>query len=83
MSDVSFDEESSYQQAPIASAQPYLVRLVIGWGFAKDQKSAQMILIGTVIVAVVIAVTVPFLMREKEIPLPAPVVPMQAQTGGF
>lgn len=77
MSGISFDEEPSYQQAPVAASQPYFVRLVIRWGFAKDQKSAEKLLIGVVIVALVIAFTIPFLMREKEIPLPAPVVPMQ------
>lgn len=75
MSDVSFNEESSYQQAPVTAPQPYLVRLVIGWGFAKDQKSAERLLIGVVAVSVIIAIAVPLLMREKEIPLPAPVVP--------
>lgn len=83
MSNVSFDEERSYQQVPVASSQPYLVRLVIGWGFAKDQKSAQMVLIGVVVIAVVTAVTVPLLMREKEVPLPAPVVPLPTQAGRF
>jgi len=77
MSDVSFNEEPSYQQAPVAASQPYLVRLVISWGFAKDQKSAEKLLLGVVVVALVTAVMVPLLMREKKIPLPAPVVPMQ------
>jgi hypothetical protein len=84
MSDVSFDEESTL--APIQQArasQPALVGLAIRWGFAKDEKGAHMVLIGVVVAAVILAIAVPLLMREKEIPLRTPVVPMPTQTNGF
>ncbi|HRH55644.1 MAG TPA: hypothetical protein PK609_02140 [Candidatus Paceibacterota bacterium] len=84
MSTVSFDEERSLEAAPgIQVRQPALVKLVIRWGFAKDEKSAQMVLLGVIVLSIVIAISVPLLMRENEIPLRAPVVPMPAQTGGF
>ena len=81
MTNVSFDEEQTYQAAPIASSQPYFVRLVINWGLAKDQKGAEKFLIGVVVAAVVMAIAVPLLMREKEITLSAPVVPLPFEPG--
>lgn len=84
MSDVSFDEERTLAPAPqLQTSRPFLIRLVIGWGLAKDEKGAQTVLIGIVIVALVIAIAVPLLMREKEIPLQAPVVPLPNQPSGF
>lgn len=84
MSDVSFDEERTLAPTPVTqTAQPALVKLVIRWGFAKDEKGAHGVLIGVVIVSFILAVAVPLLMQEKEIPLREPVVPMPSQTSGF
>ena len=81
MSTVSFDEERTLAPSPQQeTTQPALVGLVIRWGFAKDQKGAQMVLIGIIVVAVTLAVAVPLLMREKEIPLMAPVVPLPTES---
>lgn len=77
MSNVSFDEERTLASAPqLQISQPFLTRLVISWGLAKDEKGAHMVLIGVVIVALVLAIAVPLLMQEKEVPLQAPVVPL-------
>ncbi|MDP3402675.1 MAG: hypothetical protein Q8S35_01845 [bacterium] len=77
MSNVSFDEERTLAPAPqLNASQPFLTRVVISWGLAKDEKGAHMVLIGVVIVALVMAIAVPFLVREKEIPLREPVVPL-------
>ena len=76
MSNVSFEEEGILASMPPAQAsQPALVKLVIRWGFAKDEKGAQAVLIGVIAVSVVTAIAVPLLMREKEIPLREPVTP--------
>jgi len=84
MSDVSFDEERSYVPAPqMRTAQPLLTKLVIQWGFASDEKGAHRFLIGVVIVLVIAAIAVPLLLRQKDIPLRTPVVPLPVQTTGF
>lgn len=84
MSDVSFEEERTLAPAPqLQTSQPFLTRLVISWGFAKDEKGAQTVLIGVVVVAVILAIAVPLLMREKEIPLIVPAAPLPTQTNGF
>ncbi len=76
MSDISFDEENAtVRAAPIASQQPALVKLVIRWGFAKDAKSAEMVLIVTAVVAAALAIAVPLMSGGKDKPA-APVVPM-------
>jgi len=62
MSDISFDEENTTMRAaPIATQQPALVKLVIRWGLAKDQKGAEMVLIGTAIIAAVLAIAIPLM----------------------
>lgn len=84
MSNVSFDEESTLAPMPqVRSSQPALVSLVMRWGFAKDEKGAQAVLVGVVVLGIVAAVGIPLLLREKEIPLQAPVVPLPLQTNGF
>ena len=62
MSDISFDEESTtVRAAPIAAQQSALVKLVIRWGLAKDQKGAEMVLIVTAVVAAALAIAVPLM----------------------
>jgi len=76
MSDISFDEENTTMRAaPIATQQPALVKLVIRWGLAKDQKGAEMVLIGTAIIAAVLAIAIPLMSGGEKAP-PQPVVPM-------
>ncbi|MDQ1299964.1 MAG: hypothetical protein QG636_632 [Patescibacteria group bacterium] len=82
MSEVSFDEESTLAPIPqVRSSQAALVGLVMRWGFAKDAKGAQTVLVGVVVAAVILAIAVPLLMREKEIPLVAPAAPLP--TGSY
>jgi len=84
MSDVSFDEERTLAPVPqIQASQPALTRVVIRWGFAKDEKGAQGVLIGVIIAAVVLAIAVPLMLRQKDKPLPAPVVPLPVQASGL
>ena len=77
MSDISFDEENtSVRAAPLATQQPALVKLVIRWGLAKDQKGAELVLIGTAVIAAVLAIAIP-LMSGGGVDRPPPqVVPM-------
>lgn len=80
MSDVSFDEDRMLAPVPqLHASQPALVKLVIRWGFAKDEKGAHVVLIGVVVVAVILAIAVPLMLRQKDVPLPAPVVPLPFQ----
>ncbi len=51
MADIQFTEEQQYGPAPVASSQPALVKLVIRWGLAKDEKSAQYVLLSVTVLA--------------------------------
>lgn len=78
MSDISFDEENTVMRAaPLVAQQPALVKLVIRWGLAKDQKGAEMVLIGTAVVAALLAIAIPLMSGGKSMS-PPPVVPMNA-----
>lgn len=71
MSDISFDEENTTMRAaPIASQQPALVKLVIRWGLAKDQKGAEMVLIVIAVIAAALAIAVPFMSGGVDRPPP-------------
>jgi len=71
MSDISFDEENTTMRAaPIATQQPALVKLVIRWGLAKDQKGAEMVLIGIAVVAAVLAIAIPLMTGGESSRLP-------------
>ncbi len=52
MTNVLFTEEQQYTPTPVGTSQSALVKLVIRWGLAKDEKSAQHVLLGTAIVMV-------------------------------
>jgi len=83
MSDVSFDEERTLAPLPqMQAAQPALVKLVIRWGFAKDEKGAHAVLIGVVVCAVILAIAVPLMLRQEDKPLTVPVVPLPFQPSG-
>ncbi len=76
MSDISFDEENtSVRAAPLATQQPALVKLVIRWGLAKDQKGAEIVLISVAIIAAVLAIAIPLMTGGVDRP-PPQVVPM-------
>ncbi|MBU2103919.1 hypothetical protein KKD81_00015 [Patescibacteria group bacterium] len=76
MSDISFNEENTtVRPTPIAAQQPALVKLVIRWGLAKDQKGAEMVLIGTAVIAATLAIAIPFMSGSVDRPAPQ-VVPM-------
>ncbi len=55
MADVSFDEEP-IASAPSLTQSPALVRLVIRWGFAKDEKNAEYVLLAVAGIAFLIMV---------------------------
>lgn len=56
MADVSFDEEPVAVPQPLSAQAPALVRLVMRWGFAKDEKSAQYVLLGVVGISFIIMI---------------------------
>ena len=83
MSDILFDEERALAPAPRRHiSQAALSQLVIKWGFAKDEKGAQTVLISIVVVSVILAIAAPLLMRQKDVPLAAPVVPLPFAPNG-
>lgn len=55
MANVSFDEEPVVAM-PSLTQSPALVRLVVRWGFAKDEKSAEYVLLAVAGVAFLIMV---------------------------
>jgi hypothetical protein len=76
MSNISFDEgDTTMRAAPVAAQRPALVKLMIRWGFANDQKGAEMVLIGTAVVAFVLAIIIPFVSGGRNVP-PPQVVPL-------
>lgn len=76
MSNISFDEEqTSARPTQIASRDPVLVRMVMGWGLAKDRKGAEVILVVVAIVAGIIAIAIPLLsVPGKAVPPPPPTI---------
>ncbi|MBU1292694.1 hypothetical protein KJ819_01355 [Patescibacteria group bacterium] len=70
MENISFDEEQLVRTAPLATKKPALVELVLRWKLAKDQKSAEILLISVAVIAGVLALTVPLLSVPKDIPPP-------------
>lgn len=51
MTRVSFDEEQVVAPHPLSTQAPALVRLVMRWGLAKDQRSAEYLLLGVAALA--------------------------------
>lgn len=51
---VQFEEEQQLSRTPMQSSAKGITALLISWGFAKDEKSAQTILLITVVVCIVI-----------------------------
>lgn len=70
MADVSFDEDPSIAQIPASQQAPALVRLVMRWGFAEDQKGAERFLLWTIGACVLLAIAVFFLLMP-DVPDPA------------
>ncbi|MDQ1300007.1 MAG: hypothetical protein QG636_675 [Patescibacteria group bacterium] len=64
MAGVSFDEEPVVS-APVLTQSPALVRLVIRWGFAKDEKSAELFLLCIVIAGFITMFVLLFLQFGK------------------
>lgn len=58
MAGVSFDEEPVLAARPLSAQSPALVRLVMRWGFAKDEKGAQNVLLGTIGICALIIIGV-------------------------
>lgn len=65
MADVSFDEEPVAVPQPLSAQAPALVRLVMRWGFAKDQKGAEQFLLWTIGACVLLIVGVFFLTAQS------------------
>ena len=72
MADLQFDTEQEFAPTS-ASAEPKgLTAIVMRYGLAKDEKSAQYVLLGTAVVAILIAVGLPFLFGgPTQTPLPS------------
>lgn len=58
MPNVSFDEEPQYRIQSYGPAKTGITQLIISWGFAKNQKQAELVLLGLTVLAVVIGVGV-------------------------
>ncbi len=55
MTDIQFDTENEFARPAAQSAGPKgLTKLVMKWGLAKDEKTAQYVLLGIAIVAILI-----------------------------
>lgn len=59
MSEVQFTEEEYTRRPQYTQAVSGLTKLVIAWGFAKDEKQAQRVLLIIAGIAIVIAIAVP------------------------
>lgn len=70
MAGISFDEDQGIAQVPVSQQAPALVRLVMRWGFASDQKAAERFLLWTVGACVLLAIAV-FLFMAPRTPEPA------------
>ena len=65
MAGVSFDEEPVAVPQPLSVQAPALVRLVMRWGFAKDQKGAEQFLLWTIGACVLLIISVFFLTAQS------------------
>jgi len=54
MADILFDKDKEVIRQPLAAASPTLVQLAVRWGFAKDEKSAEYVLLAVVGTALLI-----------------------------
>ena len=73
MTEVSFEEEQTFATRPAARSQPALVRLVLRWGFASDQKGAERFLLWVIGACVLLAIAIFFFMMPD---VPAPETPL-------
>jgi len=64
MADISFDEEQSLAPRTASHGSPTLVRLVMRWGFAKDEKGAEQFLLWTIGACVLLIVGIFLLSRQ-------------------
>lgn len=65
MAGVSFDEEPVAVPQPLSAQAPALARLVMRWGFAKDEKSAELFLLCVTIVGFITMFVLLFLQFGK------------------
>jgi hypothetical protein len=55
MSDIRFDGEESYAPRPLRPRAKGLAGLVVRWGLAKNERSAQLVLLAAALIAFLIA----------------------------
>lgn len=60
MANIQFDEEQQYQRSAQASQKSLLTRLVLATGVVSTDKGVQYVLLGVAVLAVVLALSVPF-----------------------
>ena len=69
MTGISFDEDQGIAALPASQQAPALVRLVMRWGFAQDQKGAERFLLWTIGACVLLAIAI-FLFMMPDVPEP-------------
>ncbi len=60
MAEIQFDNEQEFARPAAYESEPRgMTKLIIGWGLAKDERSAQYVLVGVVVWAVLLAFLIP------------------------